>query len=173
VTVFLGHNDVCRDVDVIPTDDEFKGNIIKGLEILKTGLPKGATIYVVGLVNISQLWDAIEAKKALGIVDCQVLWDLNPLELLPSGCRELLRTEEGRALMENRIEGFNGILADLVKGYDSEDPNHYYYYTDSVFANGVIENEISDIDCYHPSACGQEVLSDITWQAEDGPLFGE
>jgi hypothetical protein len=47
---------------------------------------------------------------------------------------------------------------------NSRDPNHYYYFTDSIYRLGVPdESHVSDIDCFHPSGIGQERLSAETW----------
>ena len=53
VPVLMGHNDVCQDgFSDIPTDAEFEANLRAGLERLRTGLPNGATIYVLAIVDI-------------------------------------------------------------------------------------------------------------------------
>ena len=164
VTVFLGNNDVCCDEGPL-NPENFSANMYAGLSVLEEGLPLGATIYVVGLPDISQLWDAIETKEALGIVNCQTLWALNPLDLFPSNCRDLIYSDPGG--MQSIIENYNGILQELVTAFNSAG-SHYYFYTNTVFNNGILEEEVSDIDCYHPSAHGQSVLSEITWK--DGPF---
>ena len=110
---------------------------------------------MVGLPDISQLWNAIETKEALGIVNCRVLWALNPLDLFPSDCRNLIAFNPG--LMNSIIVGYNQKLQDLVAEFNLSG-SHFYFYTNAVFNNGIIESEVSDIDCYHPSAHGQSVL---------------
>jgi hypothetical protein len=72
------------------------------------------------------------------------------------------------------FEGFNRILERLVERAGTEDPYRNYYYTDAVFAFSndltfFTEDHVSDLDCFHPSAYGQSVLSDITWNALFGP----
>jgi lysophospholipase L1-like esterase len=159
VTVLLGNNDVCSD-DLPMSTDDFETNMRAGLDVLEAGLPVGATVYVIGLPDISQLWDVIEFKKALGIVDCRTLWVLNPFDLFPSTCMGLLYNNPDG--INYYITQYNIILAALVDEYN-ETGNKHYYYTDAVYVNGILEEEISDIDCYHPSAQGQKVLSEITW----------
>jgi lysophospholipase L1-like esterase len=171
VTVFMGHNDVCQnDFDDIPSDGEFEKNMRAGFEILKNGLPDGATVYVVGLVDIYELYEAAQEKKALGIVDCEVLWAFTLFDLFPCGTMlSPFISETQRAFTSSRNLAFNGILENLVAHYQATDSNHHYFYTDKVSNFGAIpEHFISDIDCFHPSADGQTKLSEITW--DDGPF---
>ena len=166
VTVFMGHNDVCGNhFSDIPSDEEFKTNITTGLDILKAGLPVGATIYVVGIVDIYQLWQIARDKKALGIVDCEVLWATTLLDLFPCGTMlSPLNTDADREYTRNRNIGFNKILREVIAEYNQNDSDHYYHYTEETFNYDFVENQVSDIDCFHPSARGQKDLSALTWQ---------
>ena len=145
------------------------------MEKLSEGLDPGATIYVIGMVDVPRLYDVAKDKKALGIVDCEVLWFFTLFELFP--CGTVLgpyRTEEDRIEMTQRIEGFNKILQDLITEFRLSDPSHYYYYSNAVFEysnDGFVESHVSDLDCFHPSTDGQWELSRVTWQAADGPGF--
>jgi lysophospholipase L1-like esterase len=167
VTVLMGHNDVCQShVWDIPTDEEFEGEFRKGLDNLKSGLPDGATIYVIGMVDITRLWEIARHKKALGIVDCQILWATSLFDLFP--CATVLSPLADREYALGRIEGFNKILQDVTKEYNEDDSRHHYVYTNAVFTEPFVESDVSDIDCFHPSARGQKTLSEITWEA--GPF---
>ena len=178
----MGHNDICQDYESeIPSEAQFESNVSAAMEELKN-LPTGATIYVVGMVDVPSLYEVARDKKALGIVDCEVLWFFTLFELFPCGTiLGPMRTDDDRDRMRQRImggggfEGFNRILERLVSEY-SLDPgnNHNWYYTDEVFAFSndldiFTEDHVSDLDCFHPSAYGQSVLSDITWDALYGP----
>jgi lysophospholipase L1-like esterase len=172
VTVFMGHNDVCQNhFSDIPTDDEFEATFRAGLENLKKGLPVGATIYVVGIADIYRLWQIAQDKKAFGIVDCEVLWATTLLDLFPCGTMlSPLNQEADRQLTRERNIAFNTILKRVTEEYNGNDPYHYYYYTDVVFNYPFVESQVSDIDCFHPSASGQKELSKGTWDA--GPFGG-
>ena len=169
----MGHNDICQDyVEDIPTNEKFKMNAQAALEKLRDGLPDGATIYVVGMVDVPHLYDIAKDKKALGILDCEVLWFFTLFELFPCGTvLGPLRTDADRVLMRDRIIRFNDILQNLVNEFDANDIHHYYFYTNEVFNYDFLESEVSDLDCFHPSPDGQEELSSITWEAEFGPNF--
>lgn len=174
VTVMMGHNDVCKDDFAdIPTNAEFETNMRAGFDILSAGLPDGATVYVVGLVDIYQLWRVAQDKEALGIVDCELLWALTLFDLFP--CSTMLSPAIGEAerqFTRGRNIEFNAILSALVEEYNTEDDRHHLYYTDDIFELGLPdESLVSDIDCFHPSARGQRVISETTWTASDGPGF--
>jgi lysophospholipase L1-like esterase len=170
VTVFMGHNDVCgNDFADIPTDAEFEANFRAGMENLSKWLPAGATIYVIGIVDIYQLWEIARDKKALGIVDCEVLWATTLLDLFPCGTMlNPLNSESDRLYTQSRNITFNKILSEVTEEYNLSDSNHHYFYTDAVFYSVLSESQVSDIDCFHPSAIGQRDLSRITWDA--GPF---
>ena len=165
VTVFMGHNDVCgNDFTDIPTDAQFEAYFRAGMEELRTGLPAGATIYVIGIVDIYQLWEIARDKKALGIVDCEVLWATTLLDLFPCGTMlSPLNTDADREYTRSRNIAFNGILERVTAEYKQGDPSHYYYYADVTFGYSFAESQVSDIDCFHPSARGQKDLSELTW----------
>ncbi|NPV04543.1 MAG: SGNH/GDSL hydrolase family protein [Syntrophaceae bacterium] len=165
VTVLMGHNDVCQDRFAdIPSEAEFESNFRAGLDKLKAGLPAGATVYVVGIVDIYRLWEVARDKKALGIVDCEVLWATTLLKLFPCGTMlNPLIGDAGRQYTRSRIIAFNNILKSVTEEYNRTDPNHYYVYTDAAFNFVFGEEHVSDIDCFHPSAYGQWTLSKETW----------
>ncbi len=165
VTVLMGHNDACQDRFVdIPSNAVFEAKFREGMDILKAGLPKGATVYVVGIVDIYRLWEVARDKKALGIVDCEVLWATTLLKWYP--CSTMLNPligEAGRQYTKARIQGFNAILKAVTQEYNAADPDRRYVYTDRAFDFRFDERHVSDIDCFHPSAYGQKTLSEITW----------
>jgi lysophospholipase L1-like esterase len=169
----MGHNDICQDdVEDIPTREQFEANALEALEILRNGLPHGATIYVVGMADVPHLYDIAKDKKVLGIVDCEELWFTTLFELFPCGTvLGPFRTDADRDQMRERIIEFNAILQELVEEFDSTDTNHYYFYTNEIFDLNFLENQVSDLDCFHPSPDGQEELSRITWESEFGPNF--
>ena len=90
------------------------------MENLKTGLPAGATIYVIGIVDIYQLWEIAQDKKALGIVDCEVLWATTLLDLFPCGTMlNPLNDDADRWSLENRNIAFNKILKTVTEEYNA------------------------------------------------------
>jgi lysophospholipase L1-like esterase len=165
VTVLMGHNDVCQDRFIdIPSDAVFEAKFREGMQTLNKGLPAGATVYVVGIVDIYRLWQVADDKRALGIVDCEVLWATTLLKWYPCGTMlNPLIGEAGRQYTRSRNIAFNGILKKVTEEYQAADPNHHYVFTDAIFTYPFVESHVSDIDCFHPSAPGQKKLSEITW----------
>jgi lysophospholipase L1-like esterase len=170
VTLFMGHNDVCQNNPwEIPSDAVFEANLRAGLETLKNGLPNGATVYVLAIVDIRQLYDVAQDKKVLGIVDCEVLWATSLLGWFPCGTMlNPLNTEADREYTRSRNIAFNNILESVAAEYQANDPHHYYVFSDLPFIYPFVEGDVSDLDCFHPSGQGQKTLSRESWN--DGPF---
>jgi lysophospholipase L1-like esterase len=170
VTMFMGHNDVCQSSFAdIPTDAEFEANWRASLNILRSGLPAGATVYVAGLVDIYKLYQLGKQKEALGIVDCEAVWLATLFEIYPcSTMLSPLNSEADRQFTRSRNVAYNQILQRLVAEYGQTDPNHYYHFTDAPFQYNFAPSQVSNFDCFHPSATGQRDLSTLLWNA--GPF---
>lgn len=172
VTMFMGHNDVCQSSFAdMPSVAQFESNVRAGLDNLASGLPNGATVYVLAIVDIFKLYELGDQLSALGILDCRVLWATSLLDLFP--CATMLSpllTDSQRAFTRSMNIAYNQVLEDLVAEYEATDPHHHYFFTDTTFNYDFVPDEVSGIDCFHPSARGQRNLSAVTWAA--GP-FGD
>ena len=164
VPILLGQNDVCGDdPSEIPTDEEFEANFRAGFDALALGLPPGATVYVLGIVDIYRLWQIGDDLEALGVIDCEDAWDLLGDK---APCGTMLdpdNSEEDRQATRSRILAFNAILEELVAEYGASDPQHYWQFSDTSFTTDFDEDHVSEIDCFHPSAEGQELIAEETW----------
>lgn len=170
VPVLMGHNDVCQgDFADIPTDAEFEANLRAGLEALRTGLPNGATIYVLAIVDIYKLYQLGDQLTSLGLINCQVIWAATLLDIYPCGTMlSPTNSEADRQYTRSRNIAFNQILEDVVAEYEANDPHHHYSFTDETFLYDFTPSQVSGFDCFHPSATGQRELSRVTWEA--GPF---
>jgi len=170
VTLFMGHNDVCDDTFAgIPTDAEFEANVRLALDQYQLDLPDGATIYLIGIVDIYSLWQLGDELDALGIIPCPLLWATTLFELFPCGTMlSPANSEADRLFTRGRNIAFNQILENLAVEYQTGDPHHYYVYSDSIFQTEFVSSQVSDFDCFHPSAEGQRDLAAATWA--DGPF---
>lgn len=170
VPILMGQNDVCGDdFGDIPTDDEFRANIRAGFDLLRAGLPPGATIYTLGIIDIYRLWQIGENLELLGIVECHELWEFLSSEDIP--CATMLdpdNSEADRQVTRGRIIAFNDILAELVAEYGAADPQHYWEFSNVTFETMFEEDDVSSIDCFHPSADGQRLIAEESWNA--GPF---
>ena len=170
VTLFMGHNDVCQDdFSDIPTDETFESNVRGALEELRTGLPAGATVYLIGLVDIYRLYQLGEELDAFGFLDCDVLWATTLLNIYPCGTMlSPANSEADRLFTRSRNLAFNAILERLAREYSTEDEERYYAYSDAPAQLDFRAEDVSPFDCFHPSAEGQRILAEETWST--GPF---
>lgn len=170
VTMFMGHNDACQSSFAdIPTDAQFEANVRTGLNQLKAGLPNGATIYVLAIVDVYKLWQLGDELTSLGIIDCRLIWATSLVGIFP--CATMLsplNSEADRQYTRNRIIGFNNILSNLANEFEATDSHHYYSFTNEPFNYSFQPSQVSGFDCFHPSASGQKELSRVSWQV--GPF---
>ncbi len=166
VPVLMGHNDVCKnDFAQIPSDAEFEANVRAALDELRRGLPAGATVYLLGLVDIYRLYELGADLSAFGFLDCRAVWATTLLNIYPCGTMlSPTNSEADRQFTRSRNLAFNRILERLAAEYQQSDPNHYYQYSDAVEQYRFAANEVSPFDCFHPSAAGQRALADMTWR---------
>jgi lysophospholipase L1-like esterase len=166
-TVMLGGNDVCRDsIADLPTDAEIEADFRAGMATLLARVASNATVQVVGIPNINRLYDIGKDKSALGIVDCEVLWALTVLGFPCGSMLSPFNSEADRLYVQQRNIGYNSILQSVTAELDAANPQ-FIFYADS-FAFNFVENEISNIDCFHPSWRGQRTLSREVWN--QGPF---
>lgn len=170
VTVFIGHNDICDDDFAgVPTPEEFAANVRAGFDVLRAGLPAGATVYTVGMIDLYRLWEIGDELTALGILDCQEIWETELFDFTPCGTIFGPDLDDAdRLAARERIVAYNQVLADLSAEYENGDEHHYWHYTDAAFMLGFEADDVSPIDCFHPSAEGQARLAAETWA--DGPF---
>jgi len=171
VPILMGQNDICGDdASEIPTDQEFEANVRAAFDVLEAGLPAGATIYTLAIVDIYRLWQIGEDLEFAGVIECNEVWEALSSKLIP--CATMLDPdleEAERLATRDRIIGFNTILQTVTEEYDAADTHHYWQYTGASFTMDYDEDDVSHYDCFHPSAEGQTQLAEETW--EDGPFF--
>ena len=165
VPILMGQNDVCGDdFSDIPTPEEFEANIAAGFDVLQAGLPAGATIYILGIVDIYRLWQIGDDLEIGNIIECNDLWEALASENIP--CATMLdpdNEEADRQATLGRLVAFNAILEQLAAEYDEADDQHYWQFSDTSFTTDFDADDVSAIDCFHPSAEGQELISEETW----------
>jgi lysophospholipase L1-like esterase len=166
-TVMLGGNDVCRDsIADLPTDAQIEADFRAGMATLLAQLPSNATVQVVGIPNIKRLYDIGKNKSALGIADCEVLWAGTVLGFPCGSMLSPFNSEADRLYVQSRNVGYNDILRNVTLQLDAANPE-FLFYADAYSFN-FVENEISNIDCFHPSWRGERTLSREIWN--QGPF---
>jgi len=176
VTVELGGNDVCQDdFASLPSPLDYVLDFIDGVMVLDPGLmggagglTPGATVQVASVPDVKQLYDVgIDQQGALGI-DCETIW-LGTLIGFP--CTTMLTpfgNEESRRTVQRLNLAYNQVLEIVVNIVRDASQDVYWEYTWSVWNHQIQPNEISSIDCFHPSSDGQRTISELVWS--DGPF---
>jgi lysophospholipase L1-like esterase len=163
VTIMLGGNDVCQDsIADLPTDAEIRSQVQGTLDFLDQQLPAGATVMVIGIPDIKRLYDvALDEKGVLGI-DCEAIWLTTALGF-PCGSMLSPDNEEAdRLYVQGRNFAYNDIVSlEVARKAASSTRVHYHFLdAESVPFTG---DDISSIDCFHPSDEGEELISALSW----------
>jgi lysophospholipase L1-like esterase len=165
-TVLIGGNDVCREsIADLPTDREFATDAIVGLVELFNSLPNGATVQVVAIPDIKRLYDVGIDKTALGIVDCELLWQLTALGFPCGSMLSPRNSEADREYVRERNVMYNRILQFITAVLANAYRNLFVSWTDVTFTHPFTADDISNLDCYHPSSRGQRLIAEGTWNA--------
>jgi lysophospholipase L1-like esterase len=168
-TVLIGGNDVCRDtIAELPTDFEFTIDAAMGLVELLQNLPDGATVQVAAIPDVKRLYDIGIDKTALGIIDCEQLWRLTAQGFPCGSMLSPDNSEADREYVRSRNVRYNLILQFLTAIGVRRFPNLHISWTDKTFTYPFTADDVSNIDCYHPSSQGQRTIARETWN--DGPF---
>lgn len=168
-TVLMGGNDVCRDtIAELPTDYEFTVDAAIGLVELFQGLPDGATVQVAAIPDVKRLYEIGIDKTALGIIDCEQLWSFTAQGFPCGSMLSPENSEADREYVRSRNVRYNQILGFLTAIGARKFTNLNISWTDRTFTYPFTADDVSNIDCYHPSSQGQRAISRETWN--DGPF---
>ncbi len=165
VTVMLGGNDVCRDsIADLPTDAEIRGHVQGTLTFLDENLPVGATVLVIGIPDVKRLHDVGLAEKGLLGIDCQAIWTTTALGFPCGSMLSPDNSEADRLYVQSRNFVYNDIIQEEVESFDLSSPRVYFQFGDAE-AVPFVGDDISSIDCFHPSGDGEELISWVAWMA--------
>ncbi len=157
VTFLIGANDACRWNEDYQEDlEEYEKNVSFALDKLTTANPK-VKILLVPIPDMNRLYELGKDKRK-----CQKVWNLLPL------CNPLFKkkvTDNDRDLFSHRIKDINLKLKDISAKF----PNNVFYY-DFIADIQYDEEHVSEIDCFHPSAYGQKMIAEFTFNRD---LFTE
>lgn len=182
VEVALGGNDLCNRDCIDParcsnpvyTDDEWRESVRAGLDALVGGLPDGATIYILGVPRVQDLYSAgLDKQQQVSGVDCEGVWsDYNICNLATqSGESAYGETVTDRlAGIAERQQRYNEILREEAQAYNSntigQNPRLIEvladYVDESTDSVGTYQFSAADIDggdCFHPSIQGQSTIA--------------
>ena len=171
-TVLIGGNDVCRDtIAELPTDYEFTVDAAIGLVELLNNLPDGSTVQVAAIPDVKRLYEIGIDKTALGIIDCEQLWRLTAQGFPCGSMLSPDNSEADREYVRQRNIQYNAILQYLTALGANKYKNLFISWTDKTFTYPFTADDVSNIDCYHPSSRGQRAIARETW--DDGPFKDE
>jgi lysophospholipase L1-like esterase len=171
VTVELGGNDICRDTSAeVTTPVDYIFDFIDGAMVLDPGiwglpggLTPGSTVYTAAVPNIKRLYDVGKDETGLFGIDCETIW-LATLIGFPCGSMlSPFNTEQNRLALQLINLQYNYLLAVVTNLLDANSPNLYWNFTWAPWAYQFQGDDISAIDCFHPSSQGQRILSAGTW----------
>jgi lysophospholipase L1-like esterase len=152
VTLLLGANDLCTSTPASMTAvDTFREQLHQTLQVLMTGLPQNAHVFVASIPDVYQLWQIYHTDWAARLV-----WDVADI------CQSLLapnRTEYQRQLVRQRNIAFNTVLAQECAAY-----TRCQFDNNAVFDFQFTRSHVSRLDYFHPSLAGQAALAGVTWQ---------
>lgn len=157
VTLLIGANDACRWKEDYSKDlEEYKKNVSAAVSKIALANSK-VKILLVPVPDMNRLYELGKENKK-----CQIVWNLLPL------CKPLLTkkvTDNQRDEFSQRIKDLNAKLKEVSTEY----PNNAFYY-DFIAEIEYDEEHISEIDCFHPSAYGQKMIAEFTFNRD---LFTE
>jgi len=151
VTILLGANDVCTSSPGTMTSvDTYRAQFRETLQILVSGLPNRARIFVSSIPDVYQLWSIYHTDSTATFV-----WDLANI------CQSLLapsRTEADRLAVRARNIAFNDVLEQECARFA-----RCRFDGDAVFGYQFSRADVSQLDYFHPSLTGQARLAAVTW----------
>jgi hypothetical protein len=179
VTVLFGANDVCNAAQSTGSDPTanmyspatFTAAFDAGMEELETCLPGGATIEVISMPRVDQVYVAGMAKSSW----CKDIWSIATVCTLVTNEPDPAR----RAEIGAAVDAYNQALADDVAAWNSNsngsNTKGFKVVTDwkGSIADGHEDtslgthlfnaSEINTVDCFHPNETGQLELACNGW----------
>lgn len=180
IVVLLGGNDVCNRTTVsnLYTVQVFRDALKAALDTLgapSCGLPTGAWVHVLSMPRIDLLRAAGLAKDAAtGGSYCQnTAWPYVPCDIVisPSDPGDLDTVgsqidayNQGSAAEVTAADAAHGGTAGVHFTTDWQGSMSAGYPNTSVGTASYGADDISDLDCFHPSISGQQRLACIAWE---------
>ena len=164
VTLWLGGNDVCRQVDAtLDTKADILWQIRETFAMLQN-LPAGSTVLVLEVPNIRNLRETMKGQQAR-TASCQSVWDqYDPCGIvLDSGSND---TRRAAAYQLNRE--INEAIHQAAEEYSG---NVHFVVASDMYEFAFVGNDISRIDCFHPNKDGQARVANRVW-SNGTPSFG-
>ena len=166
VFIELGGNDICNrtSAGTMYTEEQWRGAVRKGLDVLVGGLPTGSTVVLVGVPRVQDLRAVGIAKEtSTSGVNCQNFWESWDV------CRIATAGVTDPADIEARQQTYNRVLVEEAAAYNSQAvttgveviAEYTSTIDESVGSYRFQPTDINGGDCFHPSLQGQNKLAEI------------
>jgi lysophospholipase L1-like esterase len=163
-TIWLGGNDVCRQVDApLDTKADMLWEIDETFKILQN-LPAGSTVMVLEVPNIELLRETMRYQQAR-TGSCQSVWD----QYHPCGVvLDSASNDARRAAAYQLNREINEAIKEKVDQFSGD--VHFVTAAD-LYEFAFTGNDVSRIDCFHPNKDGQNRIANRVWSTGT-PSFG-
>lgn len=161
---------------------------VKGLTALAENLPEGATVRFLSMPRVDLLFETLSTTRVpirwdspigpiSGSTTCKDLWSLTAQEA--NGICKIVTTEldaNKRKQIGKRVDEYNASLAEEVRRFDTDaalNPKRIHFQSDwhgsidegneinsSIGTYKFSPNEVSRLDCFHPSVLGQQHIAE-------------
>lgn len=174
-------NDICKkSLEKMTSEEEYRNQILAGLEALDKKLPAGSKVLCVGLVDGRILWNTLNDRQhPLGIKYSELYQFLTDLDKNPCGTW-LNKDESIRDQASAHAAKLSGILKNIVetRKYQNFDLAYMDFPIDKILEEWVAAGKdpadlIEPVDGFHPSIQAHRLQSEYTWNylLENHPDF--
>lgn len=173
VLAFIAYigNDICKKtLDQMTTPEEFRQQMLEGLDALDKKIPAGSKVMLVGLVDGRILWNVLNDRMhPLGITYAELYEFLQSMGKNP--CRTWLTPDAAsRDQASARAGELSAILADIVKTktYPNFEMAYMEFPLKKMFDEWVASGKdpadlIEAVDGFHPSHTTHRLIAKFVW----------
>jgi len=172
VVILLGSNDLCNasTASDFPSVATFRAALQTALDELAGCLPPGSWVHVLSVPRIDLLYQAVQSKQ-------ESVYDVTcPAFLAAIGICTIAGDDP--TALHTQVNAYNdGIQAEVVAAHDAYATAQGVEFTtdwSGTTANTSIgtftfgADDVSSVDCFHPSAEGQRKLACAAWESWEG-----
>lgn len=158
LTVLIGANDVCAQDEASMTPvEEFTGAFNAAMEALILGLPD-AYILVLSVPDLARLWEVGRDRP-----EVRGVWESYRIcqSMLANPTDTSAGAQARRDRVRKRTQGYNAAMAAACARHAPRCRHDH----SAVFDYRFGLDEVSTVDCWHPSKHGQATLARVAWEA--------
>jgi lysophospholipase L1-like esterase len=176
IVILLGANDICNadSVAALPTAETFVNALGAALATLAAedcNLPKGSQVHVISVPRVDLLHAAGLAKSG---VNCPTIWHNFGICALATESP----AETTLQAIATMVDAYNQAIVDTIASVQStvDVSRKLEFTTDYVGTSenssfgtyAFVPDDLSNLDCFHPSIQGQRKLACLAWETWQG-----